>query len=240
MLYISQNSQVQLLCVHGAWECVGGRMSAWVHVCVCVSAGAAAAAAAVHLLSMRVNYSQHVRQENSWVSSSAASSEQCVTAVGGGADNMANQSGPHQSVFMKTWLTLSVSARPECHPLPQPPPHFVWEITADRWVTAVMTWRTAGRLSPAWIPKPFTKNISVAWKKSGWNEFSQQFLVCGKVVKSINTLLFWYNLYELVNCPWKYWSLKNKHYDHIFSQRLYQHCVQFVRKRNKMILICVS
>ena len=192
-------------------------------VCVCVSAGAAVAAAAVHLLSMRVNYSQHVRQENSWQSSSAASSEQRVTAVSGGADNMANQSGPHQSVFMKTWLTLSVSARPECHPLPQPPPHFVWEITADRWVTAVMTWRAAGRVQRGFLNH--LQKISQSRVKSGWNEFSQQFLVCGKVIKSINTLHFWYNLYELVICPWKYWSLK------ITKEEM---------KRNKMILICVS
>lgn len=34
-------------------------------------------------------------------SSPAASSELCVTAVSG-VDNMANQSRPHQSVFMKT------------------------------------------------------------------------------------------------------------------------------------------
>jgi len=121
MLSISQNSQVQLLCVHGAWECVGGRMSACacvcvsVCVCVCVTCvcwrATAAAAGAVRLLSIRVNYSQHVRPEHSEQASPAASSEPCVAAVSG-LDNTVNQSRPHQSVFMKTWLTSSVSGGP--------------------------------------------------------------------------------------------------------------------------------
>lgn len=67
-------------------------------MCVCVHA---AAAAAVHLLSIRVNYSQHVRPEHSSQSSRAAASRLCVTALSSMA-NMVYQGRPHKSVFIKT------------------------------------------------------------------------------------------------------------------------------------------
>lgn len=72
-----------------------------------------------------------------------------VTAVSS-VDNMAYQSRPHQSVFMKTWLTPSVSIDESVNLSRNSP--ILYGTIADRWATAVMTWCTAALLSPEWIP----------------------------------------------------------------------------------------
>lgn len=101
MLQISQNSQVQLLC-------------GWTQECTCAAAEAAtagAAAAALRLLSIRVNYPQHVRAR-----AFLTVPRSCQEAVSGGVDDMTGQGRPHQCVFKKTWLNPSVSEGQSVNP----------------------------------------------------------------------------------------------------------------------------
>lgn len=67
---------------------------------MCAAAEAAMAgdaAAALRLLSIRVNYSQHVRAR-----AFLTVLLSCQEAVSGGVDDMTDQGRPHQCVFKKT------------------------------------------------------------------------------------------------------------------------------------------
>lgn len=101
MLQISQNSQVQQLC-------------GWTQECMCAAAEAAtagAAAAALRLLSIRVNYSQHVRAR-----AFLTVLHSCQEAVSGGVGDMTDQGRPHECVFKKTWLNPSASEGQSVNP----------------------------------------------------------------------------------------------------------------------------
>lgn len=132
MLWICQNSQVQLLCVYSAWEFVGGHMSACVCVCVWVHADGP-------LLQQQqfIFYQSGLITHNMTGQSiphspfSCCKHRLCVTALSSMA-NMPYQSRPHQSVFMKTWLTLSVSTS-QSVTISLTPPLCMGPLLTDEW-----------------------------------------------------------------------------------------------------------